>query len=174
MIQSVAATSHSHAQRLLPEVLFQLGESSPNRLYATIPYSSTLADGFREVTFGRAAATVKSLREWISDTVGSPSENFETLAYLGIPDLRGAFIFLAAVSLGYKVSPSFPTMLSANRGSSFFLHLEMRWIQMRPCSSKQDAARLCLRWRSNLWSTNYARQRQLSVLKLHRWMRYWL
>ena len=98
------AASHKHGERLLPEVLFQLGESSPNRLYATIPCSSDLADGFRDITFNRASTTVKGLREWITSAVGLPSDSFETLAYIGTPDLRGALIFLAAVSLGYKVN----------------------------------------------------------------------
>ncbi len=39
---------------------------------------------------------------WLEKEIGE-SSTFETLSYLGPPDLRYAIVFLAAVKCGYKV-----------------------------------------------------------------------
>lgn len=51
-----------------------------------------------------AAIYVDALAWWLHEAVG-PSDTFETLSYIGIPDIRGAFVFLAAIKCGYKVRP---------------------------------------------------------------------
>jgi len=48
------------------------------------------------------AKCVNFMAHWISSHLGS-SDRFETLAYIGIPDLRSAAVFLGAVKCGYKV-----------------------------------------------------------------------
>lgn len=40
---------------------------------------------------------------WINGNIGV-SNDFSTLAYVGIPDLRSVAVFLGAVKCGYKVS----------------------------------------------------------------------
>lgn len=49
------------------------------------------------------ADAVNGFAHWIKHKVGC-SDLFETLAYIGIPDLRTAIVFLAAVKTGRKVS----------------------------------------------------------------------
>lgn len=95
-----------YGERLLPQVLDEFATFQPGRLYATIPcVENDLSQGFRDVTTKDMAHCVSVLAYWLQGLHGRSSD-FETICYLGIPDLRGAMIFLAAVKCGYKVSPN--------------------------------------------------------------------
>jgi len=88
----------------MPFVLDELASAEPNRLYAAIPKSADVSEGFRDVTVADMARCVNFMARWIEDVYGR-SESFETISFIGIPDLRGAAIFQAAVKCGYKVLP---------------------------------------------------------------------
>ena len=92
-----------YGQRLLPRLLDELSETTPYRLYASYPYSVDISQGFRDVTFQDMARATDSFAWWIHNRYGR-SNDFESLAYMGVPDLRTPIIFLAAVKCGYKVS----------------------------------------------------------------------
>ena len=92
-----------YGHRLLPRLLDELSKTSPNRLYASYACSVDISQGFRDVSFQDMARAADSFAWWIHDRYGR-SDKFETLAYMGIPDLRTPIIFLAAVKCGYKVS----------------------------------------------------------------------
>ena len=89
--------------RLLPRVVDELASSSPDRVYASVPISSDLAQGFQDVTMRHMSQAVDYFAWWLDQTIGR-STDFETLSYMGLPDLRYAVVFLAAVKCGYKVS----------------------------------------------------------------------
>lgn len=95
----------SYGSRLLPQVLDELSERQPERIYASFPKSSNLEDGFRNVTMLQMARAVNHIAWWLQGKIGT-SSTFETLSYLGLPDIRYAVVFLAAVKCGYKVRPS--------------------------------------------------------------------
>ncbi|KAI1437361.1 acetyl-CoA synthetase-like protein [Xylaria sp. CBS 124048] len=90
-------------RRLLPLVLRERTEKTPNRLYAAIPKTSRVEDGFVDITFGDISRCIDFMAHWIHDQFGGPSDQFETLSYIGIADLRGVAVFLAAVTCGYKL-----------------------------------------------------------------------
>jgi hypothetical protein len=90
-----------YGKRLMPVVLDEVGATNPTRLYAAIPKSKLVEDGYLDVTVSDLARCVHFTANWIADKLGS-SDEFETLTYLGIPDIRGPIIFLAAVKCGYK------------------------------------------------------------------------
>lgn len=92
-----------YGHRLLPQLLDELSKNFPNRLYASYPCSVDISQGFRDVAFQDMARAADSFAWWIHDRYGR-SDKFESLAYMGIPDLRTPIIFLAAVKCGYKVS----------------------------------------------------------------------
>ena len=92
-----------YGSRLLPQVVDELARSDPQRIYATIPLSSDLSKGFQDVTMRQVSQAVNKCAYWLEDTIGR-STVFETLSYMGLPDLRYAIVFLAAVKCGYKVS----------------------------------------------------------------------
>ncbi|KAF2256018.1 acetyl-CoA synthetase-like protein [Trematosphaeria pertusa] len=91
-----------HGNRTLPQALDDLATSIPDRLYASVPRDRDLSNGFADVSCGDMARCVNFTAHWISTTLGR-SESFETLAYIGIPDLRSAAVFLGAVKCGYRV-----------------------------------------------------------------------
>ena len=110
----------SYGSRLMPCVVDELSASTPSRVYASVPVSSDLSEGFRDVTFREVAAATNSLARRITAQIGR-SETFETIAYIGSADLRYAIFFLAAVKCGYKVLPS----LQSNPGlrcHRFYFH----------------------------------------------------
>ncbi|KAI1307066.1 acetyl-CoA synthetase-like protein [Xylaria venustula] len=91
-----------YGRRLMPCVLDQLSRTVPSKLFAAIPRTGALSDGFRDVSVSEVAQSVDFVAHWIEKRFGR-GEGFETLAYVGIPDLRGVVVFYAAVKCGYKL-----------------------------------------------------------------------
>ena len=99
----MSSQERSYGRRLLPQVLDELSSCTPERLYATIPrLTRDLSQGFHDLTVKDVARCVDALAWWLQEEIGG-SESFETLCYIGIPDIRSAMIFLAAIKCGYKV-----------------------------------------------------------------------
>ena len=88
--------------RLLPAALDYVGKTTPKRIYASILAAHDVADGFRNVTTEQVLHAVDALAAWIVSKYGR-SDCFETLAYVGLSDLRYAVFFFAAVKCGHKV-----------------------------------------------------------------------
>ena len=93
----------AYGSRLLPQVLDDLAISKPERIYASFPTSFDLRNGFRDVTVLQMARAVNAMAWWLEGKIGK-SSTFETVSYLGLPDIRYVIVFLAAVKCGYKVS----------------------------------------------------------------------
>ena len=110
-----------YGSRLLPQVVDELARTNPQRIFATIPLSSDLTHGFRDITMLQVSQAVNKCAFWLEDTIGRCT-TFETLSYMGLSDLRYAIVFLAAVKCGYKVS-------TRNRGTS-----ESRMYKTEVCS----------------------------------------
>ena len=118
---------HRKGARTLSETLDRLATVQPNRVYASIPTSSTLTSGFRDVTVQQISHAVDACAWWLSDLLGK-SDNFETLSYVGIADLGYTVFFYAAIKCGYKVCQNSGTGLGARMLTSWF----------RPSSSPAD------------------------------------
>lgn len=93
----------SYGRRLLPRVLDELASTDPLKLFGAIPRSTDILEGFTDITVSDISRSVDFMAGWIEERLGR-SEKFETLSYIGIPDLRGVVIFYAAVKCGYKVT----------------------------------------------------------------------
>lgn len=92
-----------YGSRLLPQVVDELARSNPGRIYAIIPLSSNLSQGFRDVTMLQLSQAVNKCAYWIEHIL-ERNTLFETVSYIGPSDLRYAVVFLAAIKCGYKVS----------------------------------------------------------------------
>ena len=92
----------SYGNRTLPQTLDDLASFTPGRLYASVPRGRDLSNGFIDISCGDMARCANFTAQWIGINLGS-SGDFETLAYIGIPDLRSAAVFLGAVKCGYRV-----------------------------------------------------------------------
>jgi hypothetical protein len=94
--------SLDYGARLLHQTLDHLSKVSPNRLYASIPKTSDLAEGFRDITFQDMARCSDFVATLIEANIGR-STSFKTACFIGIPDLRSVAVFFGAVKCGYKV-----------------------------------------------------------------------
>ncbi|KAL8725480.1 MAG: hypothetical protein Q9181_006402 [Wetmoreana brouardii] len=87
-----------YGRRLLPAVLDQEAKVNPHRVFAAFAVSDDVSQGFRDVTFYEMAQAVDSMAYSLQSTFGcSPANRFETLTFIGVPDLRYNIVFYAAV-----------------------------------------------------------------------------
>jgi len=102
-------------------VLDQLADTNPSRIYAAIPKTSDVKDGYRDISVADLARCVDFMAWWIEDKFGR-SESFETITFIGLSDLRGPALLMAAVKTGYKVCAELDLdyELPADIDSSFF------------------------------------------------------
>ncbi|KAI9645908.1 hypothetical protein NHQ30_005345 [Ciborinia camelliae] len=108
--------SPDYGARQLHQTLDYLSKVSPGRLYASIPRSSDLSEGFRDITFQDMARCSDFVAHWIQDNIGK-STRFETICYIGVPDLRSVAVFFGSLKCGYKVlfpSPRNPPATNAS------------------------------------------------------------
>ena len=97
------SNKRNKGNRLLPAVLDYNGTVTPNRIYASIPRSQDIDEGFRDLTCRDVLHAVDAFAWWLTDRYGR-SESFETIGYVGLNDLRYPMFFYAAMKAGYKVS----------------------------------------------------------------------
>lgn len=91
-----------YGQRFLHLVFDDISIHESSRLYASVPISTNVTEGFRHLTFGDIAHCVDVFANSLETQIGR-SIKVETVAYLGLPDVRNVVVFLAAVKCGYKV-----------------------------------------------------------------------
>jgi hypothetical protein len=89
--------------RLLPTLIDDIADSNPTRAWASVPVSSTLSDGSRDVSF-REFSNAINRAAWFLESSFGRATNFETLGYIGKPDMRYHVFSMAAAKTGYQVS----------------------------------------------------------------------
>lgn len=90
--------------RVLVRVAEHIATETPQRLFAVVPKSENLADGFDEVTYKQAIKAVNYVGSWLRSVLrDSPDHAFESLTYFGVSDLRYTLLTLACIKCGYKV-----------------------------------------------------------------------
>ncbi|KAL5314376.1 hypothetical protein ACEPPN_018802 [Leptodophora sp. 'Broadleaf-Isolate-01'] len=94
-------TSHGH--RLIPTQIDHLSSTTPSELFACIPRSTSLSDGYRDVTYRDFARGIDRAAAWIEERFGVEGKGlFGTLAYIGVFDLRYFLIMIGAAKVGFK------------------------------------------------------------------------
>ncbi|PYI09495.1 acetyl-CoA synthetase-like protein [Aspergillus sclerotiicarbonarius CBS 121057] len=93
-------------KRLLPHIIDYHARENPDRVFAVIPQSNDIADGFRDVTMPVMATAINHMAWWIDQTCrhvldGTPRDR--VLAYIGPPDLRYSILLMAVIKCGSKV-----------------------------------------------------------------------
>nr|ARJ54151.1 nonribosomal peptide synthetase [Ramalina conduplicans] len=93
-----------YGRRLLPCILDEEANHHPKRTFATIPRSNNTSEGFQNISFLQVANAVNHVAHQLRARFGTiPESKFETITFLGIPDLSYNVVFYAAVKCGYKV-----------------------------------------------------------------------
>lgn len=92
-------------RRLLPVVIDQLAQDDPDRPWASFPVDDwNLSAGYEDISYRTLANAINKLAHFIMDHVGrSAPGKFETLAYLGVSDVRYHLLQMAVVKTGHQV-----------------------------------------------------------------------
>lgn len=90
-------------RRLLPAFIDQRAQEEPDSAWASIPIDDyDLTKGFEDITMSRFANAINRLA-WFIDAAVGKSTTFETIAYLGVADIRYHMIQMAVCKTGHKV-----------------------------------------------------------------------
>ena len=100
--RTISADPTDWGRRLLPSLVDSIAKTTPSRTYATIPVTIDLAKGFQDVSFIQMANAINNMANFLEIRFGR-SDIFETLCFLGPPDLRTPVLFYAAIKCGFKV-----------------------------------------------------------------------
>lgn len=92
-----------YGRRLIPNVIDERARQEPTKLFAAIPRSKDLADGYVDVTYASLANAVNRASWWLYESMGHVDTS-EVFAYLGPNDLRYPIFLTAAIKCGYRVS----------------------------------------------------------------------
>ena len=102
-VQNFTMRSLNFTGGLIPHLIDQRAESTPNAIFAEYPISTlSYAEGYRRITYTDLANAVDAAAHWLVSTLDR-SQEFETLAYIGPNDLRYPALIVGAVKAGYKV-----------------------------------------------------------------------
>jgi hypothetical protein len=91
-----------YGSRLMPIVVDETAKQQPDLVYASVPLTTNIRDEFKDITVLDIASATNLIAVWIDRTLGR-STKFDTIAYMGLSDLRYVVVFLTAVKCGYKV-----------------------------------------------------------------------
>lgn len=93
----------AYGRRLLPATIDQIATNQPDRAWASLPRTDAdLSQGYIEITYRAFAKAINEV-SWLIEKHFGRSENFETIAYLGMPDIRYYMLQMAAAKTGYQV-----------------------------------------------------------------------
>ena len=93
----------AYGHRIISSLIDDYARETPNRCFCSLPKTTRIEDGFYNITYGVLANAINRLAWWIEEKLGT-NEDFETLAYVGPPDLRYIALTIAAQKTGYKAS----------------------------------------------------------------------
>lgn len=141
-----------YGSRLMPMVVDDIARQQPDLLYASVPLTTNLSEGFQGITFSEIASATNHVANWIDKKFGRSSK-FDTIAYMGIGDLRYVVVFLAAVKCGYKVRSEMLTCVDKSPHALLGLASIIEKLSMDECISYETdrmlAASICIRDRSS-------------------------
>ncbi|TDZ38067.1 Non-canonical non-ribosomal peptide synthetase FUB8 [Colletotrichum spinosum] len=91
------------ATSLIPHAFAAIAKQDPDRIWISSAVSKNIAqDGFRDVTLRQAQEAIDRIAWHIEESLGK-SSNFETVAYIGLPDARYPMVCLAGTKTGHKI-----------------------------------------------------------------------
>ncbi|ORY14412.1 hypothetical protein BCR34DRAFT_646399 [Clohesyomyces aquaticus] len=91
-----------YGRRLIPVTIDDVARDHPERICFSFPHSSDLSDGFRDLNFRTFANAINKTAHFIHKEIGR-SSMFETVLYMGYPDVRHWIILVALIKTGHRV-----------------------------------------------------------------------
>ena len=102
-LPQVPQVSVNCGKRLLPSVIDQIAVTDPKRIFASIPATSKIEDGFVDINYRDYARAVNTCAWWLKEKLGEQAQS-QVVLYLGPLDLRYLIIIIAAAKAGHIVS----------------------------------------------------------------------
>lgn len=92
----------NYGRRLVPVIIDEAAKNTPERIYASIPKSADLSEGFKDINYRTFANAINRASFWLDLHLakGGISEKF---AYTGPKDLRYTVLTVAAIKTGREV-----------------------------------------------------------------------
>jgi hypothetical protein len=91
-------------QRLLPVAIDEIARVDPEKVWALLPRSRNIQDGYQNITYSVFANAINRTAWFLQEKFGQPPANtFPTVAFVGLADMRYQVIEMAAAKTGYKV-----------------------------------------------------------------------
>ena len=120
--------------RTLLEAFTELVELRPDRIWARLPYSDDVTQGFYNIPVSAVARAVDSCAHWLLNQSNGTRDDDETLAFIGVNDLRYTMMVYAALKCGKKTlllsagnaARQNLKLMNANACTKFFYTLERR------------------------------------------------
>ncbi|KAF2675660.1 acetyl-CoA synthetase-like protein [Lentithecium fluviatile CBS 122367] len=97
-------------KRLLPAVLDEIAANDPTRIFISVPKSSHLSQGFKDIDYGTFSKAVDKYAGWLR-TQFDEHAGQETILYFGPLDIRYLLVILDTPKAGYIL------FFSSNRNS---------------------------------------------------------
>lgn len=89
--------------RLLTDIIDNLAQCDPQRCFMSIPQTSNLEDGLRNISYALMARAINKCAAWVESVLGR-GDNFPTIAtYLDPMDFRHVILIFGAIKANYKV-----------------------------------------------------------------------
>ena len=89
-------------ERLMTTIIDEISLSDPRHCFMSIPRSSDLNDGLRDVSYALIARAIDRSAWWMEDLLGKGAD-FPTIAtYLDPMDFRHVILIFGAIKAGYK------------------------------------------------------------------------
>ncbi|KAK7517253.1 uncharacterized protein IWZ02DRAFT_406008 [Phyllosticta citriasiana] len=78
-----------------------IANSDPGRTWVTVPLTNDVYGEWKDITFGELRQAIDGLARWIESKIGAGKDR-ETVAYLGINDIRYTVVILAMMKTNRK------------------------------------------------------------------------
>lgn len=88
--------------RVVPAAIDETAQRTPNAIFASIPKTSYLVDGYRDVTYREYANTIDRAALLLEESIKG-LDHGEAIGYIGPSDLRYVILAIAAVKIDMKV-----------------------------------------------------------------------
>ncbi|KAK7527343.1 uncharacterized protein IWZ02DRAFT_122405 [Phyllosticta citriasiana] len=110
-----------YADKPLPRRVEDIAAKDPSRTWMIVPRTSDVNGEYRYITFGEFAKAIDGAARWIEKTIGINKEKRETIAYMGINDVRYAVMIIALMKANKRA-----LLLSLKNSDEAQLHLLSR------------------------------------------------
>ena len=90
-------------KRLLSTIIDETATSSPLKCFMTIPNTSDLNEGLKDITYGQIAPAIDRCAWWIDKHLGKGTDHPTIAAYLDPMDFRHVILIFGAIKSGYQV-----------------------------------------------------------------------